>query len=295
MSMFEYLKPSSVKQACEILIEKGGLAQPLAGGTDLLVKLRKKCINVDWLIDLKGLDLMGIKTLGDGGISIGSLSTLATLMQSEIIGNKYSVLKETLSEMASVQICNRATIGGNLCNASPAADLAPALIAMGAKVVLTGAEHKRELNLESFLLGPGVTDLNLGEIMTDIILPPLPKGTGASFFKLKRNAMDLSLVSVAVQIIVNKDQTCSIAKIVFGAVAPTPVVASKACNKLSQRIIDEELISEAAALAKEEIKPIDDVRASSKYRRSMVNILTQRAVKLAYQRALEDYNQKSLR
>lgn len=287
MSMFEYLKPSSVKQACEILAEKGASAQPFAGGTDLFVKLRKKSIKVEWVIDLKGLELSGIIAMEDGGISIGSSSTLAFLSESEIIREKYSVLKEVLAEIASVQVRNRATIGGNLCNASPAADLAPALIAMGAKVVLTGTEHKRELDLENFILGPGVIDLKSGEIMTEILIPPIPKGSGVSFLKFKRNAMDLSLVSVAALITLNKDHICDNAKIVLGAVAPTPITAKIASLKLSQRMIDEKLIKEASALAKEEIKPLDDVRSSSKYRQSIANILIQRAVKLAYQRALE--------
>lgn len=288
MSKFEYLKPSSIKQACEILAEKGESAQPLAGGTDLFIKLRKRSIKVDLLIDLKGLDLCWVKIPESGGISIGALSTLGYLCESDIIRKKYPVLHEAVTEMASVQVSNRATIGGNLCNASPAADLAPVLIALGAKVVLTGVEDKRELDLDGFFIGPGVKDLKPGEIMTEIVLPPLEKGTGVSYLKLKRNAMDLSLVSVAALLKINKELVCEKAKIVLGAVAPTPRVATGAALKLRQQYIKDDLISEISALIKEEIKPCDDVRASSKYRESTADTLTQRALKLAYQRALKD-------
>lgn len=280
-----YIKPKSVKETCEILAERGSLAKPFAGGTDLLVQCRKGTVKPEWLVDLKGLNLDTISPLMDGGISIGSLTTLNSILDSETIHNCYPVLCETAEAMASVQIRNRATIGGNICNASPSADMAAPLLALGARAVLVGVNGKREMGLEEFFLGPGKTDLHLGEILTEICIPPFPEKSGAVYLKQGRNAMDLALVGVAVVLSVNEHGVCEFSRIALGAVGPTPFFAKQASAELCQKKNDKSSVKKIAELAAEEAKPIDDVRASSWYRLSLIRTLTADAIEEAFRRA----------
>ncbi len=294
MNRFDYLKPVDIKEACTILADKGSKAKPLAGGTDLLVRWRKGKVCPEYLVDLKGLGLEGVSVSKDGGISIGALSTLNSLLDSEYICRNYPFLTEILDDMGSVQIRNRATIGGNICNASSTSDLAPILLALGAKSKALALDGERELKLENFFLSPGKTVLAENEILADIQLPPFSKKSGAVYLKMKRNAMDLALAGVAVFLTLQDEDTCAAAKIVLGAVSPTPVIATQASDALVSAKIDEKNIEKAADLAekavtlvKKEVRPIDNVRASSWYRQDVIKSLTAQAIEIAYKRALQ--------
>ncbi|NLU43516.1 MAG: xanthine dehydrogenase family protein subunit M, partial [Acholeplasmataceae bacterium] len=230
-----------------------------------------------------------INSLEDGVLRIGASSTLTSIMESGIIRSKYKILVETADNMASVQVRNRATIGGNLCNASPSADMAPPLIALDAQAIVENSHSKRKINLESFFLGPGEVDILPAEILTEIHLPPIPNRSGSVYLKQKRNALDLALVGVAVQLVLNEDETCASAKIVLGAVGPTPIVACEASSILSNTKLNKHSIEKAAAVAAEEAKPIDDIRTSAWYRRWMVKVLTARAIHIANKRAVQSF------
>jgi carbon-monoxide dehydrogenase medium subunit len=201
------------------------------------------------------------------------------------VKQRYKVLAETIAEMASVQVRNRATIGGNLCNASPSADLAPPLSVLGARVLVAGVKGSRELALADFFLGPGKTALLPGEILTEVLLAPRRKNSGTVYLKHKRNAMDLALVGVAVSLVMEDLQTCSEANVVLGAVGPTPLSGRRAAEVLQQAKFSKETVDEAASLAAEEAQPINDMRASGWYRRRLVQVLTGRAIREAYERA----------
>ncbi len=287
VNKFDYVRATSVDEAIKILEEKGNSAKILAGGTDVLVQCHSGEIKPELLVDIKGLNLNDINSLENGGLRIGASSTLTSIMESDIIRSKYKILVETADDMASVQVRNRATIGGNLCNASPSADMAPPLIALDAQVVIKNSNGKRKIDLENFFLGPGKIDILPGEILTEIHLPPIPNRSGAVYLKQKRNAMDLALVGVAVQLILNEDETCASVKIVLGAVGPTPIVARKASSILSQARPNKHSIEKAAAMAAEEAKPIDDIRTSAWHRSCIVKVLAARAIDIAYKRAIQ--------
>jgi len=289
---FNYIKAKSLQEACAVLEEKGEAARAFAGGTDLLVQVRKGKIKLEWLVDLKGFGLDAIHAYKDGSVGIGALTTLNSIMDNEVIQKNFLFLSETVEKIASVQIRNRATIGGNLCNASPSADLAAPLLALGADAVITGSRGMRKIDLEELFIGPGKTSLHAGEILTEIRIPPLAAPNGAVYLKQTRSAMDLALAGVAVVLFVNADGTCRTGRIALSAVRPTPFVAQKASAALSKMRCDGSSLDKIAELAVQETKPIDDVRASSGYRLSLVKTLTADAIEEAFRRVDQSMNKK---
>lgn len=285
MAGIKYLQPASIQEACSILAEHGPLAKPLAGGTDLLVQWKKGAIKPELLVSLKALGMDQIQQEPSGGLTIGTLCTLNSILNNPKIRKKYPVLSETIVEIASEQVRNRATVGGNLCNASPAADMAPPLLALSARVSVTGVQGIRELALQEFFLGPGKMALLPGELLTSIFLPPCPDASAAVYIKHKRNAMDCSVVGIAAYLALQDFQTCSEVKVILGAVGPTPLSAKRAADLLSQTPITKELVEQAAELASEVALPRDDIRASAWYRTRLVKVLTARAIHAAYDRA----------
>jgi carbon-monoxide dehydrogenase medium subunit len=281
----KYLKPASIQEACLVMKEQGPLAKPLAGGTDLLVQWRKGAIVLECLVDLKGLGLDQVQEEPGGGLTIGALCTLNSISNNALVSEKYPVLPDTILEIASAQVRNRATLGGNLCNASPAADMAPPLLALGARISVIGVKGHRELALTDFFLEPGKTALLPGEILTEVLLPACPENSAAVYLKHKRNAMDCPGVGVAAYLVMQDLQICSEAKVILGAVGPTPLISKKAADLLKKSGISQEIVEQAADLAAEEAQPRDDVRASAWYRRRLVKVLTARAIQIACDRA----------
>ena len=283
---FEYIEPRSIPEICSLLYRYGDEAKILAGGTDLLVRMKEKEIRPRYLIDLKAIPgLNFIRYVEGNGITIGALTCLSDLEESPLIQEKARILTRAAPTIGAIQTRNKATLGGNLCNASPAADMAPALLALEARVKLIGLEGERIIPLEDFFLGPGKTCLNPGEILAEIIIPGKMLGkTGVYLKHSTRRALDLAIVSTAVVMETGSDRAyIQDIKIALGAVAPTPLRLKSVEEMLKQELPEEPLLEQAAQKAATEVSPITDLRASAEYRREMVRVLLKRGIKSAWE------------
>jgi carbon-monoxide dehydrogenase medium subunit len=280
---FNYLAPRTLDEALSLLSQYKGRAKVIAGGTDFVPKLKRREIRPpQYVIDLKGIPgLDYIKYDADSGLSLGALVTIGTVETSPTIREKFSVLAQAAQSMASPQVRNRGTIAGNICNAVPSADTAPALLTLEARLKLISQKGERIVNIEHFFTGANQTALTDEEILQEIQLPAPPPNSNGIYLKLTpRRAMDLAIVGVAV-VVIAEDRVCSDIRIALGAVAPTPIRAKGAEGILKGQKLDEEVIEKAAQTATKESQPIDDHRASAEYRRDMVKVLTKRAIKQA--------------
>jgi aerobic carbon-monoxide dehydrogenase medium subunit len=282
---FEYLEPKSIQQALEWLYTYRGRARVLAGGTDLYLRLRKGVFLPDYVIDLKRVPGMDYITPNrGGGVQIGPTTLQDEVARSSLIRQLYPALAEAALWVGSVQTRNRATVVGNLCNASPAADTAPALLSYGAQVKIASLQGERTLPLEEFFMGPGKTALQDNELVAEVNLPAPGSHTGAAFFRRTRTAMDIAVVCGAAMLQL-ANGSCQNARIGLGAVGPTPLRATRAEAALRGQPLTDQVIEEASLLASEEARPIDDVRGSAEYRREMVRVLTRRGLRQAMERA----------
>lgn len=286
MKDFEYFAPTSLSEAISLLIKYQGQAKVIAGGTDLVVRMKQKIMMPKYLIDITHIpELDKIEYDRKSGLKIGALCTHSDIEFSSLIKGKFDVLSQAAYTIGSVQVRNLGTIGGNLCNASPSADLAPALIGLDARARILGPAGERVLGFKDFFRGPGKTVLESDEILIGVEVPNPPPHSAAVYLKQSpRKAMDVAVVGVAVVLsLTAEDSTCSDIRIVLGAVAPTPIRARKAEGIVRGRKFDEALIREVAKVASDEARPISDVRSSEVYRRKIVEVLTRRGI----QKALE--------
>jgi carbon-monoxide dehydrogenase medium subunit len=285
---FEYHMPSTIAEALDQMALSGDKSKVIAGGTDLLVSMKKREAMPEHLINLKEIEaLKGITYDETEGIKIGALTTIGDIERAEVVREKFPPLWDAVKVMAAQQVRNLGTIGGNLCSASPSADTAPPLMALGASLKLTRVLHERVVPVEDFYKGPGESALKPEEILTEILIPNLPDNSGGAYIKLmRRNAMDLALVGVAAWLRLD-GKTCIEARIALGAVAPTPIRAHTTESVLTHKDVDENLIEEGGKKASQEAKPIDDIRASKAYRKEMIKVLTKRAIKKACERINE--------
>jgi carbon-monoxide dehydrogenase medium subunit len=242
--------------------------------------MKEKGLLPKYIVDLKRLPgLGGIRENSDGSISLGALTTLHEIEDSPLIKKKYPFLAQSAAEVGSIQIRNRATVGGNLANASPSADTSPALMALGATATITSASGERKMALEEFFKGPGQNAMNPDEILTEVTVPKTAVNLVGDYIKFSpREMMDLAYVGVAVVYNLAKDKKCTGVRIVLGAVAPTPIRAKRAEAALEGQVLSEPLAAKAGKIAAEEAKPISDVRSSADYRRAMVGTMTKRAL-----------------
>ena len=280
---FKYLAPKTIDEALFLLSQYKGRAKVIAGGTDVVPQLKRREIRApEYIIDLKGIsDLDYIKYDEVGGLTLGALATIHAVETSSIIREKFSVLFQAAESMASAQVRNRGTIVGNICNAVPSADTAPALLALEAKLKLLSQKGARMVNIEDFFTAPNKTVLSDEEILQEIQVPNLPPYSKGRYLKLTpRRSMDLAIVGVAVVVILG-DGICNDIRIALGAVAPTPIRAKRAEGILRGQKFNSEVMEKAAQIAAEESRPIDDHRASAEYRREMVKVLVKRAIKQA--------------
>ena len=285
---FEYLRPKSVQEAISLLREHDGKAKVIAGGTDLVVDMRVGMTNQtprlkpQYVIDLESIpELDYIECDEKQGLRIGSLAKIRTVENSSVLHQYYPVISQAAGQLGSVAIRNVATIGGNLCNAVPSAEMAPPLIALSAKARIAGISGERVVPLEDFFVNAGETVLNPEELLVEIQVPMPPLNTKGVYFKHGKRwgTFDLAMVNVAAVLTLEADgQTCRDVKIVLGAVAPTPMRAKKAEGILNGKKIESSLIEKAAQAASEEAKPITDIRASAAYRAGMVKVFTRRAL-----------------
>lgn len=282
---FEYHYPRSFSELFSLMAKYGDKAKLLAGGTDLLVSMKKREISPDHIINLKEIpELKGISFDEREGLRIGALTTIDEIEQSGIVKDKYLILWEAATVMASPQIRTLGTIGGNLASAIPSADTAPPLIALGASVVIKGIGRERRLLVEEFFKGPGESALKSDEVLSEIRIPVSPERSGGTYIKMmRRNAMDLAVVGVATFLKLDREKRfCEEAKVVLGAVAPTPIRAKETETFLAGKEINEEIADEAGKIASNESKPISDVRASKEYRKTLVHVLTKRGLLKSY-------------
>lgn len=258
--------------------DRGAAARVIAGGTDLILRMRDKVLSPSLLIDLRRLSLDGI-ALTDEGLSLGAYVSLSQVLESADIEKHFPALPAACREFAGPPIRNRATLGGNIINASPAADLVPPLIAYDANIVLSSCGGERVLPLVEFFVGPGQSVIEPGEILTEIRLPMMSTPSAAIFIKLgQRRSMAISQVSVTTRLTVGKSGLPVEARIVLGSVAPVPMRAVTAEELLQGEELSDELLSAAATKAREEVTPISDVRASESYRLQMTEVLVRRAL-----------------
>ena len=286
MRPFEYFAPTTLDQAVALLGRYHDRANVLAGGTDLLVEIKEQLRVPDYVINIKKIPGMDLLLYDDeNGLRIGALTTVRTIETSPVVNKKYPGLAQAARDLASIQVRNRATVAGNICRASPSADMIPPLIADGATVTLFGTQGKRTLLLKDFFTGPGQTLLAHDEILTEIAVPAPAPQAGQVYLKHgRRKAMELATVGVAVTLTM-AGETCQDIRLVLGAVAPTPIRANKAEALLRGNVVDETAINAAAEAAMKESRPISDVRSSAGYRRQMVRVLTARALRQALEMA----------
>jgi len=278
LPQFEYFAPKTLEEACSLLAIHREEASPLAGGTDLLVKMKQRRLVPRYVVNLKGIAGMDYITYNeDDGLHIGALATIQSLKNSVTLKRYCNILATAAGVESSVQIRNVATLGGNIANASPAADAPLALIVLGASVLLLHSGGQREVSLEDFFVGPGKTVLQPGEIIREIHVPPLPPRTGGAYLKHAVRRTDIAIVSAAV-VLTLADDICDDIKIGLGSVAPTAFRAHKAEGLLKGKKIREELADAAAKLAVEEARPIDDIRAYAAYRALALKAAVERAI-----------------
>jgi carbon-monoxide dehydrogenase medium subunit len=283
LPQFGYYAPKNLEEACSLLAKHKGSALPLAGGTDLLVKMKQRRIVPRYVVNLKAISDMDYISYDESdGLRIGALATIQSLKNSVTIKRHCKILAQAAGVESSIQIRNVATIGGNIANASPAADAPLALIALGASVVLTRTGGQREVSLENFFVGPGQTVLQPGEILSAVYIPPLWPRTGGAYLKHAVRRTDIAIVSVAVVVRLDGD-VCADAKIALGSVAPTAFRARTSERLITRKRITDDLAEEAARAAMEESRPIDDIRGYAEYRGKMVIDITKQAIMQALQ------------
>jgi carbon-monoxide dehydrogenase medium subunit len=281
MKKFEFLNPSSLPEALGLLKQFGGKAKAIAGGTDLVVQMKNKLVTPEWVINLLNVpELTGMNKDGNG-LRIGALVKHAALENSPLLREGWGILASAAHKVGSPQVRHLGTLGGNLCNASPAADTAPALLVLEAEVTLVRQDGERRIPLESFFTGPGLTVLKGDEILKEIFIPEIQGNSSWAYLKLgRRKSLDLALVSVAVLLTLDPvTGICRRARVALGAVSPTPMRARKAENFLEGKKLEESVIGEAGKIAQRECCPISDVRASAEYRKEMVMVIVERALK----------------
>ncbi len=277
---FEYVSAATLAEALRLKTRYGKDAQLLAGGTDVVVKMKMDRAAPRALIDIKRVKQLGgpIKMLGKNSVVIPPLTTLADIARSPLLSRQFPVLPRTALLMASPQVRNRATVGGNLANAAPSADMAPPLIALRAIVKVMTSRGTRTMPLEDFFTGPGQTVLGATGILGTITVPlPLRGSRTAYVAHTVREAMDLSIASAAVSVQMS-GKAVTAARFVLGAVAPVPLVVPGACAALVGTRADKKDVARAAQICAEAASPITDVRASAGYRREIVRIVVARAL-----------------
>ncbi len=287
MKAFDYLRPASLDEVFTLLAAGDGSARVLAGGTDLLVQMKQGKLQPVALVSLRDVPgLSFVRLENDGSLSLGATTPLGVVENSPEILKSFPAIAEAASWIGSVQVRNRATVGGNLCNAAPSADMAPILIAFGAQAVIAGEQSERVVPLEEFFAGPGQTVLGPGELLKAVAVPPAPAGGCAKYVKSYRSAMDIATVGVATRVVFAPGSgagpgVAEDVRLVLGAVAPTPIRAREAERVLTGQKLDEETIALAGRKAAEEARPITDVRASAEYRTALVEVLSRRALRAA--------------
>lgn len=288
MEAFEYLAPRTLSEALSAL-GNGKRSLLLAGGTDVIVQLREGRKHCDQLIDLKHIsELMTHRVAADGSLEIGAAVPLAALYEDPEVRRRFPALVDAASIIGGIAIQSRATLGGNLCNASPAADSSPALMALGARLVIASADGNREVPVEDFFAGPGRNSLQPGELLLQVKIPAPAPNSGAFYHRfIPRNEMDIAVASSGVSITLGPDGAISAARVALGAVAATPIMVPAAASALVGRQPNAEAFAAAGEAAAAAASPIDDMRGGVAQRKHLAKVLTIRALESALNRIRE--------
>lgn len=289
MEAFEYVAPRSLAEVF-ILLGNGRRSLLLAGGTDVIVQLREGRRQCDQLIDIKHIpELMGMSWAADGTLEIGAARPLAEIYEDAEVKRRLPGLVDAASLIGGIQVQSRASLGGNLCNASPAADSSPALMALGARLVIASKDATRELPVEEFFLGPARNALNPGEILVRIKVPVQPANANTRYLRfIPRNEMDIAVASSGARIALSADGSrIESARIALGAVSATPIMVPAAAAALVGKAANEESFALAGEAAAAAATPIDDMRGGVAQRRQLAKVLTVRALRGALQRIPE--------
>jgi len=288
MKDIDYTAPRTLSEAVTLLNEKADRARVLAGGTDIIVQLREHRRDLDLLVDVKNIpEINELSYDAKTGLRLGAAVPCYRIYENAAIAQAYPGLIDAVSLVGGIQIQSRASVGGNLCNASPAADTIPPLIALEAVCVIAGPKGTRQIPVENFCTAPGRTALERGELLVRLELPPPRPRSGAHYLRfIPRNEMDIAVVGAAAAVTLDDKKTrCTAARIALAAVAPTPLLVPEAGAALVDGELNDTLISKAASLAQAASRPISDMRGDADYRRHLVGVLVKRALKGAVQRA----------
>ncbi|ESX83916.1 xanthine dehydrogenase family protein subunit M [Mesorhizobium sp. LSHC412B00] len=281
-----YIRPLSIEDAVGLLADASGTSAILAGGSDLLVRMKGGFVDPDLIVDIKAIGgLSEIRETADG-FSIGATVPCAVLGESSVLKKAWPGVVEASKLIGSKQVQGRCTIVGNLCNASPAADSVPALVAAAAKAVVAGPSGKRTIPVEAVPIGPGKTSLTKGEIVEAILLDKRAPRSGDAYLRfIPRTEMDIAVVSAGVNLTLDEHGVITAARVALGAAAPTVLLVEEAAEALIGRKLDEAALERLAKICAGACRPIDDKRGTIEFRRKVAGVLAGRAATTAYARA----------
>jgi carbon-monoxide dehydrogenase medium subunit len=291
LKAIDYAAPRTVAEAINLLAGKGDRARLLAGGTDIIVQVREGRRDLDLLIDAKFIPELNELTFDPRqGLRLGAAVPCYRIYEDQVIARVYPGLIDAVSLVGGIQIQSRASVGGNLCNASPAADTVPSLIALEGVAEIAGPAGKREVPVEQFCTAPGRTVLGRGELLVAVRLPPPRPRSGAHYQRfIPRNEMDIAVVGVGAAVVLDESGSrCVSARVALAAVAPTPLLVPEAGSTLVNGPLSDDLVHRAAAAAFAAARPISDMRGDAAYRKHLVGVLTRRTIQGAIARARED-------
>ena len=281
-----YEAPDTIDAAVKLLASEAGLARVLAGGTDLLVQMRSDVVSPDLLVDIKKISEVRQVTEEGGGFRVGAAVTGAELKEHPKLPKVWPGLVESANLIGSTQVQGRATMGGNLCNGSPAADSVPGLIAAGAVAAIAGPNGRRELKVEDIMLAPRKLALTKGEFIISFLLPPRPARSSDAYLRfIPRTEMDIAVVGCGVSLTLDPSGTCTAARVSLGAVAARPLLVEDAAKAIVGTKLDHAALAKLEAAARAACKPIDDKRGTVEFRIDVAGVLARRAALIAQERA----------
>ena len=288
MKDFEYAAPATVESATALLEKHGDAAKILAGGTDIIVQLREGLRAADVVVDIKNIpEIVDYQYSAEVGLQLGAATPCYRIYGDEELAKAYPAVLDSTRIIGGWQIQSRASVGGNLCNASPAADSIPSLIAHQAMCHIAGPHGRRSVAAQDFCTGPGRNALEQGEILVALTLPPSKPNSGSAYLRfIPRNEMDIAVVGAASWVqLDDSGESIQSARVALAAVAPTPLYAEDASSWLSDQPASADTFAEAGELAKNIVSPISDMRGTAEYRQHLVGVLVKRTLKIAVERA----------
>ena len=286
MQAVKYVRAASVEEASRLLLEGGAGARVLAGGTDVIVQARERTRDIDLFVDVKHIpEVMALSYDAADGLTIGAATPCYEIYGSETVRDLYPSLVDSTSLIGGTAIQGRASLGGNLCNSSPAADGIPTLIVLEATVEIAGPNGRRSVAVEDFCTAPGRNVLDAGEFVVSLNFPAPAAGSGARFLRfIPRNEMDIAVTNAATQLRI-ENGSVAWARVAIGAVAPTPLLVADAAAALVGQPLSDDTIAAAAAASRAAANPIDDMRGSIRQRVHLAGVLTERTIRQAAERA----------